>query len=99
MRLHLWRDGARPDRSLRRELIRDQQGGASRRMVVRQRLGLHRQDTLDTAMGLRPQALFYARPLARTNGIFKHDNARLSILPDAETLIALLPVWLEDYNT
>jgi len=31
------------DGRLRRVSIRDQLGGASRRMVVRQRLGLHRQ--------------------------------------------------------
>ena len=29
---------------------------------------------------------------------FKRDYARLSILPDAETVIALLPAWFEDYN-
>jgi transposase InsO family protein len=29
---------------------------------------------------------------------FKRDYARLSILPDAATIIALLPVWFEDYN-
>ena len=44
-------------------------------------------------------------PLARINGIaeafvntFKRDYARLSILPDAKTVIALLPAWFEDYN-
>jgi hypothetical protein len=29
---------------------------------------------------------------------FKRDYAQLSILPDAETVIALLPAWFEDYN-
>jgi transposase InsO family protein len=29
---------------------------------------------------------------------FKRDYARLSILPDAETVIALLPAWFADYN-
>jgi putative transposase len=29
---------------------------------------------------------------------FKRDYARLSILPDAETVIALLTAWFEDYN-
>jgi putative transposase len=29
---------------------------------------------------------------------FKRDDARLLILPDAETVIALLPAWFEDYN-
>jgi putative transposase len=49
--------------------------------------------------------LFHASPLAgiqrHRGGIrktFKRDYARLSILPDAETVIALLPAWFEDYN-
>ena len=29
----------------------------------------------------------------------KRDYARLAILPDAETVIRLLPGWFEDYNT
>ena len=29
---------------------------------------------------------------------FKRDYARLLILPDAETVIALLPAWFENYN-
>jgi transposase InsO family protein len=29
---------------------------------------------------------------------FKRDCARLSILPDAAIVIALLPAWFEDYN-
>jgi transposase InsO family protein len=29
---------------------------------------------------------------------FKRDYARLSILPDAATVIALLPAWFADYN-
>ena len=28
----------------------------------------------------------------------KRDYARLTILPDAETVIGLLPGWIEDYN-
>ena len=44
--------------------IRDQQGGASRRMVVRQRLGVHRQGHTRHRNGLGPQALFHASPLA-----------------------------------
>ena len=57
--------GARPDGSMRRASIRDQQGGASRRMVVRQRLGVHRQGHTRHRNGLGPQALFHASPLAR----------------------------------
>jgi hypothetical protein len=55
--------------------------------------------------GLGPQALFHASALAGIQRIagafvktFKRDYARPSILPDAETLIALLPAWFEDYN-
>ncbi len=29
----------------------------------------------------------------------KRDYARVTILPDAETVIRLLPGWFEDYNT
>ena len=50
--------------SLRRASIRDQQGGASRRMVVRQRLGVHRQGHARHRNCLGPQALFHASPLA-----------------------------------
>ena len=64
LRRHLRRDGARPDGRLRRASIRDQQGGASRRMVVRQRLGVHRQGHARHRNGLGPQALFHASPLA-----------------------------------
>ena len=42
--------------------FRDQQGGASRRMVVRQRLGVHRQGHARHRNGLGPQALFHASP-------------------------------------
>ena len=38
---------------------------ASRRMVVRQRLGVHRQGHARHRNGLGPQALFHASPLAR----------------------------------
>jgi len=27
----------------------------------------------------------------------KRDYARVAILPDAETILALLPIWIEDY--
>ena len=106
LRRHLRRDGARPDDSLRRASIRDQQGGASRRMVVRQRLGARcAKDTLDTATALGLTLCFTPVRSPESNGIaeafvktFKRDYARLSILPDAETVIALLPAWFEDYN-
>jgi putative transposase len=43
------------------------------------------------ALGLRPAGI--AEAFVKT---FKRDYARLSILPDAETVIALLPAWFED---
>src|SRR4029077_12502665 len=67
LQLQSWNDrkDGSPDDSLRRASIRDQQGGASRRMVVRQRLGVHRQGHARHRNCLGPQALFHASPLAR----------------------------------
>ena len=60
---------------------------------------------LDTATALGLKLCFTPVRSPEANGIavafvktFKRDYARLSILPDAETLIALLPAWFEDYN-
>jgi len=62
-------------------------------------------DTLDTATALGLQLCFTPVRSPESNGIaeafvktFKRDYARLSILPDAETVLALLPAWFEDYN-
>ncbi len=62
-------------------------------------------DTLDTATALGLKLCFTPVRSPESNGIaeafvktFKRYYARLSILPDAETLIALLPAWFEDYN-
>ena len=62
-------------------------------------------DTLDTATALGLKLYFTPVRSPESNGIaeafvktFKRDYARLSILPDAETVIALLPAWFEDYN-
>jgi putative transposase len=62
-------------------------------------------DTLDlaTALGLR---LAFTPPRSpESNGVseafvrtLRRDYARLAILPDAETVMALLPVWFDDYN-
>jgi putative transposase len=30
---------------------------------------------------------------------FRRDYLRLSILPDAGTVLGLLPAWMNDYNT
>ena len=57
-----------------------------------------------TALGLRLAFTPVRSP--ESNGIseafvktLKRDYARLAILPDAETVIRLLPGWFEDYNT
>ena len=57
-------------------------------------------DTLDTATALGLKLCFTPVRSPQSNGIaeafvktFKRDYARLSILPDAETVIALLPAW------
>ena len=57
-----------------------------------------------TALGLRlaftpvrsPESNGISEAFAKT---LKRDYARLAILPDAETVIRLLPGWFEDYNT
>jgi transposase InsO family protein len=56
-----------------------------------------------TALGLKLCFTPFRSP--DSNGIaeafvktFKRDYALLSILPDADTVIALLPAWFEDYN-
>jgi transposase InsO family protein len=57
-------------------------------------------DTLHTATALGLQLCFTPVRSPQSNGIaeafvktFKRDYARLSILPDAATVIALLPAW------
>src|SRR5499433_609848 len=62
-------------------------------------------DTLDTATALGLQLCFTPVRSPESNGIaeafvktFRRDSARLSILPDAATVIALLPAWFKDYN-
>ena len=90
---------------MRRASISGSARRRSRRMVVRQRLGVHRQGHTRHRNGLGPEFCFTPVRSPEFNGIaeafvktFKRDYARLSILPDAETLIALLPAWFEDYN-
>ena len=62
-------------------------------------------DTLDTATALGLKLCFTPVRSPQSNGIaeafvktFKRDYARLSILPDGKTVIALLPAWFADYN-
>lgn len=62
-------------------------------------------DTLDTATALGLPLCFTPVRSPESNGIaeafvktFKRDYARLSILPDAASVIALLPAWFDDYN-
>ncbi|PBB52151.1 hypothetical protein CK223_31155 [Mesorhizobium loti] len=66
---------------------------------------LHRPENGDHRTGTRPQARLHSRPLPQSNGIseafvktLKRDYARNVILPDAETVMALLPKWFDDYN-
>ena len=72
---------------------------------LRARCSYIAKDTLDTATALGLTLCFTPIRSPESNGIaeafvktFKRDYARLSILPDAETIIALLPAWCEDYN-
>jgi putative transposase len=62
-------------------------------------------DTVDTATASGLQLYFTPVRSLESNGIaeafvktFKRDYARLSILPDAATVIALLSAWFEDYH-
>jgi putative transposase len=61
--------------------------------------------TLDIATALGLKLCFTPVRSPESNGIaeafvktFRRDYARLSILPDAATVITLLPEWFEDYN-
>src|SRR6185295_16617550 len=62
-------------------------------------------DTLDTATALGLRLCFTPVRSPESNGIceafvkaLKRDYARLSILPNSQTVFALLPSWFEDYN-
>ncbi|MDR7040374.1 transposase InsO family protein [Methylobacterium sp. BE186] len=62
--------------------------------------------TAQTAAALGLRLLFTPVRSPQSNGIaeafvktLKRDYARLTILPDAETVMRLLPGWFEDYNT
>jgi putative transposase len=62
-------------------------------------------DTLDTARALGLKPCFTPVRSPESNGVaeafvktFKRDYARLSILPDAVTILTLLPDWFDDYN-
>ena len=73
--------------------------------IVRVLFAIDATDTLDTATALGLKLCFTPVRSPESNGIaeafvktFKRDYARLSLLPDAETVIALLPAWFEDYN-
>ncbi len=62
-------------------------------------------DALDTATVLSLKLCLTSVRSPESNGIaeafvktFKRDYARLAILPDAKTVIALLPAWFEDCN-
>lgn len=61
-------------------------------------------DTADTARALGLRLLFTPVRSPQSNGMseafvktLKRDYARIAILPDASTILALLPDWIEDY--
>src|SRR5271169_64286 len=61
--------------------------------------------TIESAVALNLVPCFTPVESPESNGIaeafvktFKRDYVRVSILPDAEIVIALLPAWFEDYN-
>jgi transposase InsO family protein len=61
-------------------------------------------DTADTARALGLTLLFTPVRSPESNGMsesfvktLKRDYARLAVLPDAETILAKLPGWIEDY--
>jgi transposase InsO family protein len=73
-------------------------------MVVRQRFRLYRLGARHN-YGLRSADVLHPVRSPESNGIaegfvktFNRDYAPLSILPDAATVIGLLPAWFEDYN-
>jgi len=43
-----------------------------------------------------PQSNGIAEAFVKT---FRRDYLQLSILPDPETVLRLLPAWMDDYNT
>jgi transposase InsO family protein len=62
-------------------------------------------DTADTATALGLKLAFTPVRSPESNGIsesfvktFRRDYIRHNILPDAETLLNLLPAWFDDYN-
>jgi putative transposase len=63
-------------------------------------------DTLDTAAALGLRLAFTPARSPESNGIaeafvktLKRDYARVTLLPDARTILGLVPAWIEDYNT
>lgn len=61
-------------------------------------------DTADTARALGLSLLFTPVRSPESNGMseafvktLKRDYAKINILPDADTILALLPGWIEDY--
>jgi transposase InsO family protein len=63
-------------------------------------------DTLDTATALGLRLAFTPARSPESNGIaeafvktLKRDYARVTLLPDAPTILGLVSAWIEDYNT
>lgn len=80
------------------------QGAVRHGMAVRQRQRLHRQGHRRHRMSHRPDAALHARPQSGVEHhvrsflkTLKRDYVRVTILPDADTTLALLPLWIGDY--
>ncbi len=68
--------------------------------------GYRAKDTLDTATALGLRLAFTPARSPESNGVaeafaktLKRDYARVVLLPDARTILGLVPAWIEDYNT
>jgi putative transposase len=105
VRRHLRRDGARADGRLRRGRFGISKAAHPVEWLSDNGSAYIAKDKLDTATALGLKLCFTPVRSPASNRIaeafvktFKHDYARLSVLPDAQTAIALLRAWLEDYN-
>ena len=100
---HLRRDGPQSgDRLCRTPLWRHQGAHPVEWLSDNGRAYMPR--TTPTRHGPGLAAALHARPLPESKGMaeafvktFKRAYARLTISPDAATVIALLPLWIEDY--
>lgn len=73
-------------------------------MAVRQRQRLHRQGRCRHGQALGLSLLFTPVRSPESNGMsepfiktLKRDYARVTVLPDADAILTLLPLWIENY--